>query len=104
MFGQSISSVCLILYQTMQSINTPGTDAGLLKTLWEKEKMLVTRIFPFSHNVFYSVNDKLYKTEPPLSSANDFSLDRDNRYDHDLDQGKMSSFGRNLKLLKLKNF
>ena len=26
---------------------------SLLKTLWEKEKMLVTSIFSFSHNVFY---------------------------------------------------
>ena len=26
---------------------------GLLKTLWEKEKMLVTSIFSFFHNVFY---------------------------------------------------
>ena len=25
----------------------------LLKTLWEKEKMLVTSIFSFSHNIFY---------------------------------------------------
>ena len=26
----------------------------VLKTLWEKEKMLVTSIFAFSHNVFSS--------------------------------------------------
>ena len=30
----------------------------LLKTLWEKEKMLVTSIFSFPHNVFYSSEDK----------------------------------------------
>ena len=29
----------------------------LLKTLWEKEKMLVTSIFSFSHSVFYSVKE-----------------------------------------------
>ena len=28
-------------------------DINLLKTLWEKEKMLVTSIFSFFHNVFY---------------------------------------------------
>ena len=26
---------------------------SLLKTIWEKEKMLVTSIFSFSHNVFF---------------------------------------------------
>ena len=31
----------------------------LLKTLWEKKKMLVNiSIFFFSHNVFYSIKDK----------------------------------------------
>ena len=30
----------------------------LLKTLWEKEKMLVTSIFSFSHKVFYSSQHK----------------------------------------------
>ena len=30
----------------------------LLKTLWEKEKMLVTSIFSFSHNVFYPSTDE----------------------------------------------
>ena len=29
-----------------------------MKTLWEKEKMLVTSIFSFSHNVFFSSHDK----------------------------------------------
>ena len=33
-------------------------EIGLLKTLWEKEKMLVTSIFSFSHNVFYSSRHK----------------------------------------------
>ena len=28
-------------------------SAGLLKTLWEKEKLLVTSNFSFSHSVFY---------------------------------------------------
>ena len=30
---------------------------SLLKTLWEKEKMLVTSIFSFSHSVFYSIKE-----------------------------------------------
>ena len=29
-----------------------------MKTLWEKEKMLVTGIFSFSHNVFNPNNDR----------------------------------------------
>ena len=30
----------------------------LLKTFWEKEKILVSSIFSFSHNVFYSLQTK----------------------------------------------
>ena len=33
-------------------------EKSLLKTLWEKEKMLVTSIFSFSHNVFHSSQNK----------------------------------------------
>ena len=29
-----------------------------MKTLWEKEKMLVTSIFSFSNNVFYSIKER----------------------------------------------
>ena len=32
----------------------------LLKLLWEKEKVLVTSIFSFSHNVFYPIKDKFH--------------------------------------------
>ena len=32
-------------------------EKNLLKTLWEKKKMLVTRIFFFSRNVFYHMRD-----------------------------------------------
>ena len=31
-----------------------------MKTLWEKEKMLVTSIFPLSHNVFYPSQTKFH--------------------------------------------
>ena len=33
-------------------------EKGILKTLWEKEKMLVTSIFSFSHSVFYPIREK----------------------------------------------
>ena len=37
-----------------------GLEMGrLLKTLWEKEKMLVTSIFSFSHYVFYPSQNKV---------------------------------------------
>ena len=42
----------LTLYHTFKTFNDPEKEA-FLKTLWEKEKMLVTSIFSFSHNVFY---------------------------------------------------
>ena len=35
-------------------------EKSLLKTLWEKEKMLVTSIFSFPHNVFYHIKEKLH--------------------------------------------
>ena len=33
-------------------------EKGILKTLWDKEKMLVTSIFSFSYNVFYPNTEK----------------------------------------------
>ena len=33
---------------------------SLLITFWKNKKMLVTRIFSFSHNIFYSVDDKFH--------------------------------------------
>ena len=35
-------------------------EIELSKTLWEKEKMLVTSIFSFFHNVFYPFTDRNY--------------------------------------------
>ena len=43
----------LTLYYTIPTFNDPEKVAFFLKTLWKKEKMLVTSIFSFSHNVFY---------------------------------------------------
>ena len=42
----------LNLYHTIQTFKRPW-KRRLLKTLWEKEKMLETSIFSFSPNVFY---------------------------------------------------
>ena len=50
---------------------------SLLKTLWEKNKMLVTSILFFSHNVFYPMKDKFkFLVTFNLSSANAFILDQ----------------------------
>ena len=43
---------CLTFDQTVQTLNDLK-ERGLLKTFWEKEKMLVTSIFSISQNVFY---------------------------------------------------
>ena len=41
-----------------RSFDTGGIKRCLLKTLWEKEKMLLTSIFSFSHNVFLPIKDE----------------------------------------------
>ena len=43
-----------ILHHSIPNSNDSGME-GFWKTLLEKEKMLVTCIFSFTHNVFYSV-------------------------------------------------
>ena len=69
---------------------------GLLKTLWEKEKMLVTSIFSLSHNVLFSMFSTLSKTnyhflaKLNLWSANAFNLVSSN----------ILSFGKDLSKLK----
>ena len=47
----------LTLYHTVPTFNNPR-GRSLLKTLWEKEKMLVASIFSFSHNVFCCTKDR----------------------------------------------
>ena len=47
---------------------------SLLKTQWEKEKMLVTSIFSFSHSVSYSKRYIIILETFNLSSANAFNL------------------------------
>ena len=75
------------------SINSFTTQSRLLTTLWEKERMLVTSIFSFSHNVFYPSQQRFlpYQRERNnlfsefiLSSAHAFNLD----------QSKILPFGR----------
>ena len=47
-----------------------------LKTLWEKEKMLVTNIFSFSNNVYNPIKDQIISLSPLiLLSANAFNFD-----------------------------
>ena len=43
---------CLTLYHTILTFKDMEKIA-FRKKLWEKEKMLVTSIFSFSHNLFY---------------------------------------------------
>ena len=50
-----VISLLLNLYHKIPTFNNPEKEN--LKTLWEKEKMLVTSIFSFSHNVFYPILD-----------------------------------------------
>ena len=45
------NKLVLTIYHTIPTFNNP--KRSLLNTLWEKEKMLVTIIFSFSHSVFY---------------------------------------------------
>ena len=52
-------------------------STSLLKTLWEKEKLLVTSNFSFSHIVFYPLGEfSLIFIIVELSSANSFNLGR----------------------------
>ena len=73
----------LTLYHTIPPFNYPGKGRGLLKTLWEKEKMLKRRKYPslnrfqfFGHIYFTFI----------LSSANAVKLD----------WSKILSFGKEL--------
>ena len=51
----------------------------ILKTLWEKEKMLVTSIFSFSHNIFYSIKGKnQFFSHIQYVIYNSFNLDKSN--------------------------
>ena len=51
-------------------------STSLLKTLWEKEKLLITSNFSFSHSVFYPFEELLpFLSNLKLLSANSFCLE-----------------------------
>ena len=51
-------------------------STSLLETLWEKEKLLVTSTFSFSHSVFYPFGEfSAISLNLKLSSANTLSLE-----------------------------
>ena len=65
---------------------------SLLKTLWEKEKLLTTSNFSFSHSVFYPFAYFLpFSSNLKLSTANSFSLE----------ESKNLSSGNGLRELRL---
>ena len=87
--GQSkilVSGNGLNLYHTNLTFNDP-VERSLLKTLWEKEKMLVTGIFSFSHNVFLPFPKQISFFQSHL-----FCRLQINAFN--LDQSKMLSFGK----------
>ena len=47
---------CHLINDTIPSFNNP--DEKIMKTLWKKEKMLVTSTFSFIPNVFYLNNNR----------------------------------------------
>ena len=53
----------LTLYHEISTFNNPE-KRKLLKTPLEKDKMLVTSIFSFSHNLFYSPHHKILFLSP----------------------------------------
>ena len=54
------------IYNTIQAFNHPG-KVSLMKTLWEKKKMLVTSIFSFSHNDFNPTRGKFQNFDSHLN-------------------------------------
>ena len=78
----------LTLYNAIPTFNAPEKKS-FLKTLWEKQKMLVTSIFCFSHNVFYpSQKEFLFWSYIYLVICKYFQLD----------QSENLSFGKELSL------
>ena len=49
----------LAFYYTITTSDALDKKRGLLKSLWEMGKILVTKIFNYSHTVFCSIEDKL---------------------------------------------
>ena len=67
---------CLSDEKLTLSQTSPVCSTSLLKTMWEKEKLLVTSNFSFSHGVFYSFGElSAILSKLKLSSANSFRLE-----------------------------
>ena len=69
----SVASLLCVSY-TLTHSHTMTPFEALLKTLWEKEKLLVTSNFSFTHSVFYQF--LLFTSNSKLSSADCFNLDQ----------------------------
>ena len=65
------------LYHTIPSFNNLEKNR-LMKTLWDKEKMLVTSIFSFPHISYPSQNIFIFSVTFILLSANASNLDQSN--------------------------
>ena len=50
----------IVFYTLTTTFGTPEEKTFDYGILWEREKMLQTSIFSFSHNVFYPMKDKFY--------------------------------------------
>ena len=70
----------LTLYNIMAPLTTPIPSRDKhFEILWEKDKMPVTSIFSFFHNIFHCIKDKLNTLITfHLSSANSSNLDKTN--------------------------
>ena len=54
LFQKHVPVYHVTLYHTIPRFNDNEGELSILKTLWEKEKMLADSIFSFSHNVFHT--------------------------------------------------
>ena len=68
--------ICINPFPHNDTFSRPS-ETSLLKTLWEKEKLLVTSNFSFTHSVFYPVKELalLFSSNSKLPSADCFNLD-----------------------------
>ena len=66
-FGPEVGINNSTLFSIDTRLNT-STNRLLLKTLWEKQKLLVTSNFSFSHSFFYSITELYSHLSVPLTS------------------------------------
>ena len=78
--------ICVNRWSVLSSL----CSRGLLKTPWEKKKLLVTSNFSFSHSVFYPFGElSTISSKLKLSSTNAFSWE----------ESKIMSFCKDLRFL-----